>query len=147
MTVTRTIRTGWPNPALASSFPGQSWDAQTAWASPTAQARARWGRSGTAITVCGEVDAANADQLGDYVRRWVGRCEWLVLDFSGVAFMGTAGFRALQKIQAHARGRVHWALVPSPAVSRLLRICDPESVLPTAASMPDALARVPDSQL
>lgn len=97
--------------------------------------------------VRGEVDAANADRLTDQVRRCAARGEWLVLDFSAVTFMGTAGFAALQKIQACAGNRVQWALVPGAAVSRLLRICDPESALPTTESITDALTRVQESQL
>ncbi len=46
-------------------------------------------------------------------------------------FFGTAGFSALHRINVvcSAAG-VHWALVPGAAVSRLLRICDPDDTLP-----------------
>lgn len=42
----------------------QSWQQ-----SRTAQFTARWGPTGTLITVDGELDAANADQLAAYVNR------------------------------------------------------------------------------
>jgi hypothetical protein len=34
---------------------------------------------------------------------------------------------------------VHWAVLPGKAVSRLLRICNPDNALPVAESVPDIL--------
>ena len=34
---------------------------------------------------------------------------------------------------------VRWTVVPSKAVSRLLRICDPDNALPLAETVPDGL--------
>lgn len=105
----------------------------------TAQFIARWDPSGTVITVDGELDAANADQLAAYVQHSVSRCRRVVLDLRGLEFIGTAGFSALHRINVVCSGaQVRWAMVGSPAVTRLLRICDPDGTLPvtTAAREP-----------
>ncbi len=102
------------------------------------------GPSGTVITVDGELDAANSDQLAAYVQHSVSRCRRVVLDLRGLEFIGTAGFSALHRISVVRSGaQVRWAVVPSPAVSRLLRICDPDGTLPltTAAQEPLVPAR------
>ncbi len=104
----------------------QSWQL-----SRTAQFSARWSHSGTVITVHGELDAANADQLAAYVQRSALRSRRVILDLRGLEFVGTAGFSALHRINvACSRAQVRWAMVPSQAVSRLLRICDPDGTLP-----------------
>jgi anti-anti-sigma factor len=104
----------------------QSWQQ-----SHTAQFTARWGASGSVITVDGELDAANSDQLAAYVQRNVRRSRRVILDLRGLEFIGTAGFSALHRINVACSGaQIHWAMVPSPAVSRLLRICDPDGTLP-----------------
>ena len=38
--------------------------------------------------------------------------------------------------------KIEWALVPSAAVTRLLRICDPDSTLPICDSVDAAMAAV-----
>ncbi|MCV7077823.1 STAS domain-containing protein [Mycobacterium szulgai] len=83
------------------------------------------------VSAHGELDAANADQLAEYVQRCVTDREWLTLDLRGLEFIGTAGFSALHRINVvcSALG-THWAMIPSEAVSRLLRICDPDGILP-----------------
>jgi anti-anti-sigma factor len=97
----------------------------------TAQFNMQWDVSGTLIAVDGELDAANADQLASYVQRSVSRSKRVILDLRGVEFIGIAGFSALHRINvACSAAQVHWAMAPSPAVSRLLRICDPDGTLP-----------------
>jgi anti-anti-sigma factor len=87
------------------------------------------------ITVYGELDASNASQLADYVQRCSTHSTSLALDLCRVEFFGTAGFSALHTINARCAGaNVDWAVVPSQAVIRLLRICDPHNALPIANS-------------
>lgn len=113
------------------------------WASRTARSVTRWGRTGAVISVGGELDAANAGQLADYVQRCAGYCEWLVLDLNELEFIGTAGFSALKAITDRcAETLVYCTTVPGIAVARLLRICDPGNALPTTSSVADALAGV-----
>lgn len=113
------------------------------WESHTARSVTRWGRSGAVIAVAGELDAANSAELTDHVQRCAAYCEWLVLDLHELEFIGTAGFVALQSINARCmNAKVCWSLVASVAVSRLLRVCDPDGALPTAQSVADMLVSV-----
>ena len=115
----------------------QSWQL-----SHTAQFSARWSSSGTVITVNGELDAANADQLAAYVHRSVRRSTRVILDLRGLEFIGTAGFSVLHRINVACSGaQVQWVMVTSPAVSRLLRICDPDGALPVTTPRAEPLLK------
>jgi anti-anti-sigma factor len=106
----------------------------------TAQFTARWEPSGTVITVDGELDAANADQLTAYVQHSTNRCRRVILDLRGLTFIGTAGFSSLHRINVVCSGaRVEWTMVPGPAVSRLLRLCDPDGTLPVTTPSQEPL--------
>jgi anti-anti-sigma factor len=95
------------------------------------------------ITAHGEIDAANAPEFVDYALRQAPNTERLVLDLSGLDFFGTAGFSALHSVNVRCAGeKINWAVVPSSAVTRLLRICDPDSALPICASVDAALSAV-----
>jgi anti-anti-sigma factor len=95
------------------------------------------------ITAHGELDAANTPEFVDYTLRHAPHTERLVLDLSGVDFFGTAAFSALHAVNVRCAGeKIEWTLVPSSAVTRLLRICDPESALPVCASVDAALSSV-----
>jgi anti-anti-sigma factor len=104
----------------------------------------RWLQPKTAVvTAHGEIDAANAQQLVDYALRHNTRIDRLVLDMSGVEFFGTSGFSALHTLNVRCAGQgITWASVPSPAVTRLLRICDPDSALPFFGGVDTALSAV-----
>ena len=65
----------------------------------------------------------------------------LVLDLSAVNFLAFDGASALYAISAHlAREDVTWCVVASPAVARVLELCDPEGLIPatTIPSVRDA---------
>jgi anti-anti-sigma factor len=95
------------------------------------------------VTARGELDASNAQDFVDYALRHTEQAKRLALDLSEIEFFGTAGFSALHTLNVRCAGAgVEWVLVPSPAVSRLLRICDPDSALPLASRLPAALARL-----
>lgn len=106
----------------------------------------RWLRQSLAvITAHGELDAANAQQFVDYAMRHAAHIDRLVLDLTHVEFFGTAGFSALHSVNVRCAGeKIEWALAPSPAVTRLLRICDPDSALPICTSVDTALSAVQD---
>jgi anti-anti-sigma factor len=110
----------------------------------TAHFSTRWLQPSTAvITAHGELDAANAQAFVDYALRHAARTDRLVLDLSGVDFFGTAGFSALHTLNVRcAAEKIEWALAPSAAVTRLLRICDPDSALPICTSVETALSAV-----
>ncbi|ORV14603.1 sulfate transporter [Mycobacterium celatum] len=121
--------------SAAAAFPPQPWE------SHTARFNARRGPSATVISANGEFDASNSGALADYVARCAAHSKSLVVDLSGVEFFGTAGFSALHTINVRCAGAdVRWAVVPSHAVSRLLRICDPDKTLPIAESVAEGLA-------
>jgi anti-anti-sigma factor len=83
------------------------------------------------ISASGDIDASNAADLFDYVLRRAANCRSLILDLKDVTFFGTAGFSALQTIDARSsRASVSWMLVAGPTVSRVLSICDPQRTLP-----------------
>jgi anti-anti-sigma factor len=107
-----------------------------AWENHSARFTAEWGSSFVAITAHGELDASNASQLADYVLRCAGQSKSVIVDLSGLEFFGTAGFSALHLINVRCAGaNLRWAVVPSKAVSRLLRICDPDDTLPLTKSV------------
>jgi anti-anti-sigma factor len=110
----------------------------------TAHFATRWLQPSMAvITAHGELDAANAQEFVDYSLRHAPHIDRLVLDLTGVDFFGTAGFSALHSLNVRcAAEKIEWALAPSPAVSRLLQICDPDSALPISDSVDTGLADV-----
>jgi anti-anti-sigma factor len=110
----------------------------------TAHFATRWLQPSIAvITAHGELDAANAQEFVDYALRHAPHIERLVLDLTGVDFFGTSGFSALHTVNVRYAGeKIQWALVPSSAVTRLLRICDPDSALPICGSVDVALSAV-----
>lgn len=88
------------------------------------------GRTAT-VSVCGEVDAANAKHFAHTVREAAVGSAALVLDLTEVNFMAFDGASALYAISAHlAREEVTWCVVASPAVRRVLELCDPEGLIP-----------------
>ncbi|WAJ46334.1 STAS domain-containing protein [Mycobacterium sp. Aquia_216] len=106
----------------------------------TAQFSAIRSASGTVITVDGELDAANSDQLAVYVQRNARRAKRVILDLRELDFIGTAGFSALHRINVVCSGTdVTWAMVPSQAVLRLLRVCDPDGTLPVTTPIEEPL--------
>jgi anti-anti-sigma factor len=83
------------------------------------------------ISASGDIDASNTAEMLDYVLRRAANCRSLILDLSDVTFFATAGFSALTTIDVRSsRASVSWTLVDGHAVSRVLRICDPERTLP-----------------
>jgi anti-anti-sigma factor len=110
----------------------------------TAHFATRWLQPSMAvITAHGELDAANAQQFVDYALRHAANTDRLVLDLTGVDFFGTAGFSALHTLNVRcAAEKIEWAMAPSAAVTRLMRICDPDSTLPICDGVDAALAAV-----
>jgi anti-anti-sigma factor len=110
----------------------------------TAHFATRWLQPSMAvITAHGELDAANAEEFVDYALRHASHTKRLVLDLTGVDFFGTAGFSALHSVNVRCAGEmIEWALAPSAAVTRLLRICDPDSALPICDGVDTALSAV-----
>ncbi|WP_065019128.1 MULTISPECIES: STAS domain-containing protein [Mycolicibacter] len=134
------------SPASGTAFATPATEATQAWRNHTAKFTVHWGRAGAVVAADGEIDAANASPFADYARRCADCCEWLILDLADLSFIGTVGFTALQSISARcAAARTRLRVIPSPAVSAVLRICDPQARLPLVASLADALDDVQKS--
>ena len=83
--------------------------------------------------MAGEVDAANAKTFARAVREAAATSAAVVVDLTEVPFMAFDGASALYAISAHfSREGVHWCVVGSPAVNRVLQLCDPEGLIPRA---------------
>lgn len=92
------------------------------------------------ITVHGELDASNSAAFAAHVDECAAAGTHLVLDLSPLQFFGTAGFSALHTINVRcANASARWAMVTGEAVSRLLRVCDPDHTLPVANSITEAV--------
>jgi anti-anti-sigma factor len=97
------------------------------------------------ITAHGHIDASNADTMTEYTLRRLMRCRGLILDLRSLDFFGTEGFSALHRVSVCcARAGTGWAIVPSEAVSRVLRIGDPQGLLPAANTVEAAMASIQD---
>jgi anti-anti-sigma factor len=97
------------------------------------------------ISAVGHIDASNADALTEYTVRHLRGCRGLIIDLSGLDFFGTEGFSALHRISVScAHPGIAWAVVPSKAVSRVLRIVDPQGLLPAARTVKAAVAIIQD---
>jgi anti-anti-sigma factor len=97
----------------------------------------------TVVSVTGELDASNIDHLTDCARPCLASGRSFILDLSELDFLGAQGIRSLFAIADECkRSRIKWVLVPSHPVSRLLRVCDKQARLPSAASIDQALERV-----
>ena len=106
-----------------------------------------WTKSSVAI-VCahGDIDGTNAHTLTEHSLADLVGCRGLILDLTRLEFFGAAGFPALHRISVScARAGIGWALVPSAAVSLVLRICDPDRLLPAVDTVSAALASLQGS--
>lgn len=93
------------------------------------------------IAAFGEIDAATAGDLSARIEHHLDGYRQLVLDLSRLEFFGTAGFSILHRMQTRClRAGISWVLVPGPEVERLLRVCDPDRILPTAPNIVSAVA-------
>lgn len=88
------------------------------------------------ISAAGEIDACNADDVAVRIEAAIAGHRQLVLDLTAVRFCGTVGYAMLRRLDIHCRRRrIDWVLLPGSEVRRLLRICDPDGVIPTAENV------------
>ena len=103
------------------------------------------------VAAVGEIDASNSGELLSYVEKLLPSYNQLVLDLSRLSFFGTDGYSTLHSINTRCSRRgVDWVLVPGPAVSRVLRVCDPDELFATETNIVSAtaaLARGPHTHL
>lgn len=82
-----------------------------------AQIRAYLHHLATVVTIRGEIDAANVEQISEHVRRFSLGTNPMVLDLSELSHFSGAGISLLCILDEDCRAAgVQWALVASPAV-------------------------------
>ena len=131
-----------PTPSMtrADRFLSPPWESHT-----TRLAYRRLRSSVAVISAHGHIDASNADTLTEYTLGHLIRCRGLILDLRDLDFFATEGFSALHRVSVCcADPGIGWAVVPSAAVSRVLRIGDPHGLLPAARTVEAAMAIVQD---
>jgi anti-anti-sigma factor len=130
-------------PPASSALPEGGFLSQP-WEGHTARFASRRLRSSVAvIRAQGGIDASSAEALTEYTLAHLLRCRGLILDLRDLDFFGTEGFSALHRVSVCcARAGIGWAVVSGGAVSRLLRICDPQALLPVASTVEAAMATV-----
>jgi anti-anti-sigma factor len=127
-----------PTPSMtrADRFLSPPWESHT-----TRLAYRRLRSSVAVISAHGHIDASNADTLTEYTLGHLIRCRGLILDLRDLDFFGTEGFSALHRVAVCcAKPGIGWALVPSEPVTRVLRIVDPQGLLPAASTVESAVA-------
>jgi anti-anti-sigma factor len=106
----------------------------------------RWKSSVVIVSAHGDIDGTNAHTLTEYSLAHLARCRVLILDLTHLEFFGAVGFSALHRISVSCAGAgIDWALVPGDAVSLVLRVCDPDGLLPTADTVSAVLASLKGS--
>lgn len=91
------------------------------------------------ISVRGEIDASNAEFVGDVLDGFTTRKGRMVVDAGRLDFIGAQGLRLMIDLDLKCQQRdVVWALVPGRLLRRLLQVADAEQALPVAESVEDA---------
>lgn len=91
------------------------------------------------VTADGEIDASNADAFVTYVLPHLDGPTPLVVDLTRLKFLATAGVSTLHNMNTRcADNKARWAVAAGGAVARILRICDPEGVLPVVTTVASA---------
>jgi anti-anti-sigma factor len=102
-----------------------------------AQIRAHCRHLATVVTIRGEIDAGNVDQIGEYLWRFTLGSNPVVLDLTDVSHFAAKGVSLVRRLDEDCRAaRVEWILVASPAVTALL---GEQGEFPIARSVREAL--------
>lgn len=111
-----------------------------------AQIRAHCRHLATVLTIRGDIDAVNIDEVSKYLGRFILEDHPVVLDLSGVSYFSAAGLSLLQTLDenCHAAG-VQWSLVASPAVRQLLGDDPDDAPFPLTGSVHEALRDLADA--
>ena len=93
------------------------------------------------ITIVGELDVATAPSLADVLNQAPASAP-IILDLAGVTFMDCTGLHPILNAHRDAAARgTPLLLVPTTAITRLLRLTGTQHIL-TTPNVPDALATV-----
>jgi anti-anti-sigma regulatory factor len=113
-----------------------------------AQIRACSRQLATVVTVTGNLDESNLDQVSKYTKRFVLREKPVLLDLSEVTSAAQHIVSLLCDVDdACSAAGVDWSLIASQSVRRAVRIFDDRVELPAEASVADALNHFADAML
>jgi len=102
----------------------------------------------TVVTVTGDLTDANLDRVSQYAKRFVLREKPVVLDLSGVNSATPHIVSLLCDVDdGCVAAGVEWSLIASQPVTRAVRTFDDRVVLPTVASVADALNQFADAMM
>jgi anti-anti-sigma factor len=108
-----------------------------------ARIRAKNNTGLTVISISGEIDASNVDEVSHRAGELVSDCGTLIVDLADIDFIALDGLHALFTLDMQcARTGTIWALIASHAVNRLLRVADHNKLLPAVGSPTEALLLV-----
>ena len=97
----------------------------------------------TVISISGEIDASNVDDVSRRASELASDCGALIVDLAEVDFIAIDGLHALFALNMQcARTGTTWALIASQAVNLLLRVADHDKLLPAVGSATEALLLV-----
>lgn len=99
---------------------------------------------GTVLRIDGEIDASNANDVAQTIRRFARLKTPLILDLTRLDFLSVDGFRALMVLNhEHQQARVHCSVVAGAAMRPLLHIVNDHG-LPVMGSVAEALQLIAD---
>ncbi|MEV4050177.1 STAS domain-containing protein [Amycolatopsis sp. NPDC049688] len=76
------------------------------------------------VAVSGEIDSSNGESLCEALHTALSETTWMIADFTGVTFCGSAGLRALLLTSEDCAGRgAEFVVLPSPVVRRAVEAC------------------------
>ncbi|HEY2764237.1 MAG TPA: STAS domain-containing protein [Pseudonocardiaceae bacterium] len=94
----------------------------------------------TVIRITGELDNLTVPLIVERVREQIARSPHVVIDLSGVGFLGSGCVAALRDLHKHAVERgVHWAGAREKAVTRPLELTGLHRSLPVHSLPADAV--------
>jgi anti-anti-sigma factor len=100
------------------------------------QSPARDDRLITVVSICGEIDVSNVEQVTDHAVCSALAGDALLLDMTDVTFFGAHGLSMLVTIEdVSCLSGLPWALVTSPAVERVLYLSGQAGALPVMSSV------------
>jgi anti-anti-sigma factor len=108
-----------------------------------ARVRAKIDSGLTVMSISGEIDASNADDVSHRASELASDCGALIVDLTDIDFIAHDGLYALVALNIQcARTGTTWALITSHAVNRLLRLGGHDKLLPAVGSATEALLLV-----
>lgn len=96
-------------------------------------------------TVVGEVDASNAGEVGDRLRRLLtNQSAALIVDLSDTTYLDSAGINLLFELASelqHRQQRLRLVIDPSSQIARVMAIVGMQDTVATHATREEALAQ------